>query len=32
MLEDDFYAALDTAAIGISLDELMEYYRVISLQ
>ncbi len=32
MVEDDFYKLLDGASIGISLEELLEYYRVISLQ
>lgn len=32
MVEDEFYEALDIASIGITMDELLEYYRVISLQ
>lgn len=32
MFEDNFYNAIDTAAIGISLEELLEYYRVLSFQ
>ena len=32
MFEDDFYAAIDSASVGITLEELLEYYRVLSLQ
>lgn len=32
MFEDDFYKAMDVTSIGITLDELLEYYRVLSLQ
>lgn len=32
MVEDDFYDALDIASIGITLNELLEYYKVISIQ
>lgn len=32
MYEDDFYDAQNSASIGISLEEILEYYRILSLQ
>lgn len=32
MYEDDFYEIEDSSSIGITLSELLEYYRVLSLQ
>lgn len=32
MFEEDYYEAEDVSSIGISLKELLEYYRILSEQ